>query len=213
MAAITRITVEIDLPRLVFLIAVGIGISGGIEPDSAPALAVMRRIQQPIDQLPNGVALSIVSKFQVGIGLGGKPGEVQEYPLRKCCSFRFGEGSSPIDSSFARMKKSIGSSAPRTILDGRQLGADWVVRCSVAFELGSFFDPSLSAAVSAGESDLPLSLGAYARGRRRLLWADKAHFQAPCPARSPRCPMPGGALGGTLVVEPQFPLRRLASGP
>ena len=34
----------------VFLIAIGIGVTGAIEPVSAPALAVMRRGEKPLDQ-------------------------------------------------------------------------------------------------------------------------------------------------------------------
>ena len=37
-------------PRIVFLIAVGVGIAGHVEPVPAPALAEVGRIEQPVDQ-------------------------------------------------------------------------------------------------------------------------------------------------------------------
>ena len=53
------VAVEVDLARLVFLVAVGVGIARGIEPDASPALAIMRRIEQPLDQLVIGIGAGI----------------------------------------------------------------------------------------------------------------------------------------------------------
>ena len=49
------VAIEPDLARLVLLVAVGIGITRGIEPEPSPALAVMRRVEQPVDELGVGV--------------------------------------------------------------------------------------------------------------------------------------------------------------
>ncbi len=43
------VAIEPDLPRLVLFVAVGVGIARGVEPDPPPALAVVRRRQQPVD--------------------------------------------------------------------------------------------------------------------------------------------------------------------
>ena len=50
------VAVEPDLARLVLLVAVAVGVAGRVEPVPRPALAVVRRGEQPVDQLLVGVA-------------------------------------------------------------------------------------------------------------------------------------------------------------
>ena len=50
------VAIGVHLARLVFLVAVGVGVARGVEPDPAPALAVVRRIQQPLDLLLERIA-------------------------------------------------------------------------------------------------------------------------------------------------------------
>ena len=82
------VAVEADLARLVLLVAVGVGVAGGVEPDPAPALAVVRRVQQPIDQLSEGVAASNRLEMSSSEKLGRKPDEVEEHPLEQRGRFR-----------------------------------------------------------------------------------------------------------------------------
>ncbi len=50
-------------PAGVFLVAVGVGIAGRVEPVPGPALPIVRRAQQPIDQLLVGVGGTVVQEF------------------------------------------------------------------------------------------------------------------------------------------------------
>ncbi len=103
------VAVKVNLARLVFLVSVGIGVPRGIEPDPPPALAIMRRLEQPLDQLVVGVGTPIGPK---GVDLRESPAAARS---RRGSSRRIkvtlsasGEGLSPSASSRARMNRSIG---------------------------------------------------------------------------------------------------------
>ncbi len=53
------VAIEPDLPRLVFLKAVGVGIAGGIEPEARPALSIMRRGEQALNE-------AFISRLRLG---------------------------------------------------------------------------------------------------------------------------------------------------
>ena len=71
------VAIEVDLAGLVFLVAVGIGIAGGIEPDPRPALAVMRRVEQPLDQPVEGVIAAIGQEGVNLLDCRRQPGQVE----------------------------------------------------------------------------------------------------------------------------------------
>ncbi len=53
------IAVGEDLPGLVLLVAVRVGITSGVEPDPPPALAILRRVEEPVDQPCVGILASV----------------------------------------------------------------------------------------------------------------------------------------------------------
>ena len=68
------IAIEPDEPRLVLFEAVGIGIARRVEPEPAPALAVMRRGEQAIDLLLVGVGTAVGKEGSRPLSrVGGRP--------------------------------------------------------------------------------------------------------------------------------------------
>ena len=57
------VAIEPNLPRHVLLVAVGVGIAGRIEPGPRPALAVVRRAKQTLDDLLVGVWRFVRDEF------------------------------------------------------------------------------------------------------------------------------------------------------
>ena len=56
------VPVKPDLALLVFLVAVGVGVAGRIQPQAAPALAVVGRTEKPLDLLLVSVLASVGEK-------------------------------------------------------------------------------------------------------------------------------------------------------
>ena len=94
--------------RLVGLEAVGLGVAGEVEPVAAPALAVVRRGEQAVDELLEGVGRWSARKASTSSGVGGRPVRSKVARRRSVICRRAAAGSSPLASSFARMKASIG---------------------------------------------------------------------------------------------------------
>ena len=97
-------------PRLVELVAVGVGVAGQVEPVPAPALAVMRATRaagrrpsrrRPASRSPTNASISA--------GVGGRPVRSKVTRRMRCSRVAGGAGVRPAASSFARTKASIGS--------------------------------------------------------------------------------------------------------
>ena len=111
--------------RGVGLVAVGVGVAGGVEPVERHALAVARRGQQAIHDLLVGVGRLSARKASTSAGVGGRP--VRSSVTRRI-SVRWsasGEGASPSSSSRARMKRSIGFLRPGGVLRLAAAGESW----------------------------------------------------------------------------------------
>ena len=168
------VAIEPDVPRLVLLEAVGVGVPGRVEPVPAPALAVVRARQQAVDQPsrrrrrdgrrgtrrpPRSSAAG-----RSGRGSGGGSGSTRSAS---------GEGLSPSASSRARTKRSIGfRTQPRRATAGR------------AGRVGGLERPVLARFASGSRS----SSGQVAP------WSIQARSRPTCSAVS-RSP-----LGGMIVV-------------
>ena len=71
------VAVKPDLAGLVLLVAVGIGVTSGIEPQPSPALSVVRRLQQPVDLFLVGISTLVLQKSVYLFNRGWQPNEVK----------------------------------------------------------------------------------------------------------------------------------------
>ena len=98
-----------DGARLIEGVAVGIGVARQVEPVPAPALAVVRRGEQPIDHFLVGVRRVVRDgNAAISRGEGGKPVRSRLTRRSSVSPVGLGRGRMPSFSSFARMKRSIG---------------------------------------------------------------------------------------------------------
>ena len=212
-AADDPVAIEVHLARLVFLVAVRVGVTSGVEPDPAPALAIVRRIEQPLDLLLHGVTARSARNASSSSIAGGRPIRSRQSRLSSVALLSLGRGLEPIRFEPRQDEEVDRIAAPAPILDRRQRGPRRRNERPVPLVRGSFLDPSLEQAISAAESDLPLSLGGIRSSsilgrdpRVELALLDLARHDRHAPgARRP--------LGVALIVEPQLPFRCLASGP
>ena len=105
---------------------VGVGVAGHVEPVPAPPLAVVRRRQQPVDHLREGVrATSSARNASTSSGVGGRP--VRSNVTRRISVARSAVGApaaGPSASSRARMNRSMGARRPGGVAapPGRRAG-------------------------------------------------------------------------------------------
>ena len=67
-------------PRAILLVAVAVGIAGQVEPVPPPALAEMRRSQQPIDEPLDGIGLRVAEKRGDFVGRRRQADQVEIEP-------------------------------------------------------------------------------------------------------------------------------------
>ena len=79
-----------DLARAVFLEAVGVGITGEVEPAAGPALAIAGRSQQAVDELLVGVGRFVVYEGVGFLGRGRDSGEVEGDAAHEYVAIGFG---------------------------------------------------------------------------------------------------------------------------
>ena len=117
------VAVRPDRPRAVLLVAVGVGVAGQVEPAPGPALAVVRRGEQPVDQLLVGVRRRVVDE-RVDLRRASAAGRSGRGRRRRTSVYRSacGDGFRPSASSRARTKWSIGFFGQSRLLDRRQRG-------------------------------------------------------------------------------------------
>ena len=85
-----------DLPLPVFLVAIGVGVAGEVEPLAGPALAIPRAREQPVDEPLVGVGGRVV---QEGVELHGRrrqTGEVEEHAPAERRLVGLGRGCEPL---------------------------------------------------------------------------------------------------------------------
>ena len=119
------VAIEPDAARLVLLEAVGVGVAGGVEPVPAPALAVVRRGEQPLDQLLVGVrrCRRRGTRRPPRASAAGRSG--RGYSRRSSVTLSAsGDGVSPSFSSRARTKRVDRRLRPGGVRHRRQRRAD-----------------------------------------------------------------------------------------
>ena len=106
----------------VLLVAVGVGVAGQVEPVPRPALAVVRRREQPVDQPSR--RRPATSSFDERVDLLRRRRQADQVERRRggsaCTGRPRGDGFSPSFSSRARTKRSIGLRGPALGLHVRQ---------------------------------------------------------------------------------------------
>ena len=86
----------------------GVGVAGQVEPVAAPALAVARRGEQPVDQPLVGVRAPVGQECLDLLRLRQQPGQVEDARRIRVSRSASGPRVSPFSSSFCRMKASMG---------------------------------------------------------------------------------------------------------
>ena len=106
--------------RVVGVVAGGVGVADDVEPVPAPALAVGRRGEQPVDDLRERVAATRRSgrRRSPRASAAGRSGR-RSRGGSACACRRAAPASGPSPSSFARMKRSIALRGHACVLDGR----------------------------------------------------------------------------------------------
>ena len=109
-------------PRVVLLIAVGVGIAGQVEPVPAPAFAEVRRVQQPLDQLLVGVRRRVGHERVDLAGSGGRPTRSYDSRLMSVRGRPRATARSPCRSSRASTNRSIGLRGQSRLLTAGSAG-------------------------------------------------------------------------------------------
>ena len=125
------------------VVAVRVGVAGGVEPRHGHPLAVVRRLQERVDALLVGVGRTVGEK---GVELGRRRRQARQVEVTRRRSVALsasGDGLRPSASSRARMKRSIGFLTHSSFLSvGRRLRAHRRRIGPVRVPFGAFVNPA-----------------------------------------------------------------------
>src|SRR5689334_17964664 len=79
-----------DRPRLIFFVAVGVGVAGGIEPMAAPTLAIVRRGEKPLDNALVSVGPRVSDEVLNFLDARRQADEIEAQPSNQRDSIRLG---------------------------------------------------------------------------------------------------------------------------
>jgi hypothetical protein len=86
------VAIRPDLARAVLFISVGVGIAGQVEPVPAPTLTVMRRSEEPVDNLVVRVVAGVFDECIDFFWRWGKTGKIEAQPPNESDAISFRRG-------------------------------------------------------------------------------------------------------------------------